>query len=200
MDFIDTVRGRRMVRDFEDRPVDPGIVDQLLELAASSPSAGNSQGWSFVVLEGPEQTARFWDTTLPVERRADFPWPGLLRAPVLIVPLAEPRAYVDRYSEPDKVRTGLGGGADRWAVPYWFVDTAFASMVVLLGAVDAELGALFFGLFDNEEALLRELGVPEGHRGLGAIALGYPANQQRPSRSAGRPRKSSEALIHRGGW
>ncbi len=200
MELTDAVRRRRMVRNFDDRPVAPAVVDELITLAARAPSAGNSQGWSFVVLEGSEQTSRLWDITLPVERRDTFPWPGLLRAPVLIVPLADPGTYLERYAEADKARTGLGEGEDRWSVPYWFVDTAFASMVVLLGAVDADLGALFFGLFDNEAALLTELGVPEGHRAVGAIALGYPASEQRASRSAGRPPKASEALIHRGGW
>lgn len=200
VEFSHAVRRRRMVRDFTDEPVPPEVVDELLDLATRAPSAGHSQGWSFVVLEGPEQTARFWDTTLPVEKRASFPWPGLLRAPVLIIPLAEPQVYVDRYAEADKARTGLGEGEERWPVPYWYVDTAFASMVVLLGAVDADLGALFFGIFSHEAELLVELGVPEGHRPVGAIALGHPAPDQRPSRSTRRGRTPLDEVVHRNGW
>ena len=152
------------------------------------------------MLEGAEQTARFWDVTLPSERRASFPWPGLLRAPVLVIPVAEPQAYVDRYAEPDKAGTGLGDSAEQWPVPYWYVDTAFASMVMLLAAVDAGLGALFFGIFNAEAEVLAELRVPSGYRPVGVIALGHPAPEQRPSRSARRGRRPVSSLIHRGGW
>ncbi len=93
------------------------------------------------MLEG-EETARYWDVTLPEAARAAFPWPGLLLAPVLLVPVGSPQAYVRRYAEPDKARTGLGAGVDAWSVPYWYVDTAFSAMVTLLAAVDEGLGAL----------------------------------------------------------
>jgi len=195
----DAIRRRRMVRAFHERPLPPGTLDHILELGLHAPSAGFSQGWAFVVLEGPEQTRRYWDTTLPADRRDGFPWPGLLSAPALIIPLAHAQTYVDRYGEPDKASTGLGDSADDWPVPYWLIDTAMSSMLLLLGAVDAELGALFFGIFDHEDALLAELGVPEGYQPIGTIALGYPADD-RPSGSTGRGRRPLDDVVHRGGW
>lgn len=188
-----------MVRAFTDEPVAPAVVDHLLDLARRAPSAGNSQGWHFVVLEGPDQTRRFWDVTLPAERREGFRWPGLLRAPVLVLPMADAGAYVERYAEPDKERTGLGAAAEAWPVPYWVVDTAFATMTLLHGAVEAGLGALFFGIFRKEERLLAELGVPAGIRPIGAVALGHPAPDE-PGRSAARPRRPVDEVVHRGGW
>ncbi len=199
MHLEDAIRRRRMVRSFHHRPLPPGTLDHILELGLHAPSAGFSQGWAFVVLEGPEQTSRYWDTTLPVERRDGFPWPGLLSAPALIIPLAHAQTYVDRYAEPDKASTGLGGSADDWPVPYWLLDTAMSSMLMLLGAVDAELGALFFGIFDHEDALLTELGVPEGYQPIGTIAVGYPADD-RPSGSTWRGRRPLDDVVHRGRW
>jgi nitroreductase len=84
-------------------------------------------------------------------------------------------------------------------VPYWWVDGGMAVHALLLGAVDAGLGALFFGLFDNEAAALAVLGVPPGWRALGAVALGWPVPDE-PGRSAGRPAPPPEAVVHRGGW
>ena len=49
---------------------------------------------------------------------------------------------------------GLGRSADDWPVPYWLVDTAMSSMLMLLAAVDDELAALFFGIFYHEDELL----------------------------------------------
>jgi nitroreductase len=44
----DVVVRRRMVRAFTDEPVDPVVVDELLDLGRRAPSAGNSQGTAFV--------------------------------------------------------------------------------------------------------------------------------------------------------
>lgn len=201
MEFADVVRSRRMVRSFEPRPVPAEVLDRVLDLARRVPAAGNTQGLDLVVLEGPEQTARYWDASLPVGRRASFPWPGLLDAPVLIVPVADPEAYVERYAEPDKARTGLGEGIDSWAVPYWYVDTAFAAMVALLAAVDEGLGALFFGQFEHEPAVKAALGIPADRRPVGTIALGYARpDGDRPSLSSRRPRRPLDDVVHRGRW
>jgi nitroreductase len=70
---------------------------------------------------------------------------------------------------------------------------------LLLAAVDAGLGALFYGLFDHEAAVLAALGVPAGYRALGAVALGWPAPDE-PGRSAGRPRPALGDVVHRGRW
>jgi nitroreductase len=189
-----------MVRSFDRRPVPIAEVDRLIDLARRAPSAGNTQACAFVVLSGGE-TARLWDVTLPAERRAGFRWPGLVDAPVVIVPVVRPGAYVDRYGEADKASTGLGSGEAAWPVPYWWVDAGMAVHGLLLGAVDAGLGALFYGLFEHEAAALAALGVPDGWRAVGAVALGWPApSGDAPSRSSSRPRPPLAEVIHRGGW
>lgn len=200
---IDEVAARRhMVRAFDPaRPVDPAVVDDLVAVACTAPSAGNTQGWHFVVLEGPEQCARFWDVSLPESRRATFTWPGLLDAPVLICPVGDPGAYVARYAEPDKATTGLGAATDAWAVPYWLTDTAFATMQLLLAATERGLATCFFGLFGRQQAVAEALGIPASMTPLGMVALGYRApGPHRPGRSAHRPHRSVDEVVHRGGW
>ena len=199
MELSTAVRRRRMVRSFDPAPVAPAVVDGLLDLARRVPSAGNSQALAFVVLEGAD-TTRLWDVTLPPERRATFRWRGLLDAPVVVVPVVEPAAYPRRYAEPDKAASGLGAATDDWPVPYWWVDGGMAVQNLLLAAVDAGLGALFYGLFGHEDAALAALGVPPGWRALGAVALGHPAGDDEPGRSAGRGRPPLSAVVHRGGW
>lgn len=200
-EFADVVRSRRMTRSFSDRRLPVGLLDELLDLSCRAPSAGKSQGWHFVVLEGAD-TARFWDATLPDERRPAFAWQGLLRAPAIVLPFADPTAYIDRYAEQDKAATGLGEGAHAWPVPYWTVDVSMAVMTLLLGAEDRGLGALFFAVFRGADALLADLGVPDHVELLGAVALGYrdEAADHRPGRSARRPRRRLDEVVHRGGW
>jgi nitroreductase len=200
MELVDAVRGRRMVRAYDGRPVPADVLDRVLDLAIRVPSAGNTQGLDLVVLEGA-QTSRYWDVTLPEPRRAAFAWPGLLRAPVLVIPVGDPGAYVRRYAEPDKARTGLGEATDRWGVPYWYVDTAFAAMVALLAAVDEGLGACFFGVPPVRiPAFREEFGVPERFRPVGCVSVGYPGDDDRRSPSLRRGRRPVEEVVHRGGW
>lgn len=187
-----------MVRRFRPESLDPSLVDELIDLATRAPSAGKSQGWYFVVLEG-EQTKSFWNVTLSDERRDSFAWPGLLDAPVIILPFADPQMYLARYSESDKARTGLGTSTAEWPAPYWTIDTSFAVMTLLLAATDRGLGALFFGVFNGEEEVRKIISAPAHLLLLGAVALGWPDDEPRQGRSAARPRRTSD-VIKRGGW
>ncbi|MEZ5178986.1 MAG: nitroreductase family protein [Acidimicrobiales bacterium] len=127
------------------------------------------------------------------------PLAGLLVAPVLVVVATRPGAYVDRYAEADKAATGLGAGADAWPVPYWWVDAGAAVEHLLLGAVEAGLGACLFGIFEHEAAVAEAFAVPADHRLVGTVALGHPAPDE-PGRSAGRPRRHLGDVVHRNRW
>jgi len=207
-DFRDLVTSRRMVRAFRTEPVDRDVLHGIVDLAARSPSAGKTQGWSIVALEGAS-TEVFWSATMSAETRAEFRWRHLLAAPLILLSFADPQAYLDRYSENDKSKTALGASVEAWPVPYWTVDASFATMTLLLAAHDAGLGALFFGVFRGEAELRRALGVPENLQLIGAIALGYerlPATNERDDAafsrgaSAARKRASAEEIIHFGTW
>jgi nitroreductase len=201
VELADAIRRRRMVRAYRPEAVDPSVVDHLCDLARRAPSAGNSQGLDLLVLEGADRVGAYWDVTLPAERRPGFRWQGLLHAPVLVVVAVRPGAYVDRYAEPDKSSTGLGAGADAWPVPYWWVDAGAAIEHLLLGAVDAGLGACLFGLFDHEAAVAERFGVPADRRLVATVSLGHPATDpEGPGRSAARPRRPLDEVVHRGAW
>ena len=197
MEFQDVVRKRKMVRSFTDEPIDPAVLGRIIANAQRAPSAGFSQGWAFLVLEGREETERYWAITMTPERRAEFGWPGLFRAPVLILCLSHKQAYLDRYAEPDK------GWSDRdetrWPVPYWDIDTGMAGLLILQTAVDAGLGALFFGA-QQQGALHTEFGIPDAYTVVGTIAIGHPAEADRPSPSLARGRRPAASVVHRGRW
>lgn len=199
MEFEHAVRQRRMVRSFTSEPVPVETVDEICDLARRAPTAGNTAGMDFLVLEGAGAAA-YWDVTLPAERRDGFAWPGLLTAPVLVVVWANLGGYLRRYREPDKERTGLGTGAEAWPVPYWFVDGGAAVMTMLLAAQDRGLGASFFGMFDHERAVRRRFGVPPDRRGVGTVAIGHPGGDDRPSSSTRRGRPPLDQVLHRSHW
>jgi nitroreductase len=202
MEFQEVVRRRRMVRNYSDRPVDTTVVERILANAMHAPSAGFTQGWAFLLLDTPEDVARFWEACTPGDA-ADEPdsWlRGMRTAPVVVVPLSNKAAYVGRYAEEDKGWTDRSEA--RWPVPYWHMDTAMASLLMLLTAVDAGLGACFFGVPGSRTKAFREaFGVPADFMPVGAITLGHRTDDLgSPGSSARRSRKPVEEVVHRGRW
>jgi nitroreductase len=197
-----------MVRSFSGRPVPGPLLERILDGALRAPSAGNTGGWDVVVLRGPSETDLFWDATTTSQWRMNSRrWPGLRKAPVAVVLFAHPGAYAERYAEPDKEGSGLGAGAgagqapdDVWPVPYWYVDTGFAALLLLLGAADAGLGGSFMGNFRGETDLAKALGVPGDRRYLGTVLLGEAGGDDPPSASLGRGRRRAEDVVHWGRW
>lgn len=215
MELHEAIQRRRMVRSFSSEPVHRETVRLLVDDALRSPTAGNTHGIAWLVLEG-DRTASYWSTTTTEEwRRTAKRWPGLSRAPVVALCLCSPRAYLARYGEPDKAGSGLGpsgnpagragdgeagGGESAWIIPYWFGDAAFSAMALLLGAVDAGLGACFLGNFRGEAELLSALGVEDGWRLFGSVLIGHPDGQDHRSPSLDRPAPPPGSRVRWGKW
>jgi nitroreductase len=199
MEFADVVRRRRMVRNYDpDRPVPDEVRDRILAHAIRAPSAGFSQGWGFLVLATPEERERFWAAATPTTQVWQRWLTNMRTAPLIVVPHSNKSAYLDRYAESDK------GWADRdearWPVPYWHIDTGFASLLMLLTAVDEGLGACFFGIPPERIPVFRaEFGVPDEFTPIGAITVGYRAQDVR-SGSLKRGRTSVDEVVHHGRW
>ena len=187
-----------MVRDYADTPVDPAIVDRALENATHAPSAGFSQGWAFLVLDQPEDVRRFWVAQIDDMDEPDSWLQGMMRAPVVILPCSSKAAYLDRYAEPDKGWTDRDEA--RWPMPFWHMDAAMASLLILQTATDAGLGACFFGVF-REPEVRREFEIPERYDPVGVITMGHRVDTLG---AAGSPTRRSRTpwsdVVHRGQW
>jgi nitroreductase len=202
MEFEEVVRKRRMTRRFSPDPIPQELLDELLSAGTRAPSAGFTQGIDLVVLTSAGARSRFWQVSSDESwRDRDESAAGLLAAPAIVVPVADPEAYAERYRDADKATSALfSRHVDAWPVPYWLVDAAYASMLLLLAATAQGLGALFFQLHAGESTVCHALGIPGERRLIGAIALGYPiaeASGGSPSRRARRPFAD---VVHREGW
>lgn len=186
-----------MVRSYQERPVPAEVLATVLDLATRAPSAGFSQGWDFLLLRAPADRELFWHITTDAASAPDRWLLGMRSAPVLIVCLADPQAYLDRYAEPDKGWTDRDPG--RWPVPYWHVDTGMAALLMLLSGVDAGLGGCFFGVpGERVDALRAAFGIPSDRQPTGVISLGYPAEADRRSPSLRRGRRPLGEIVHDG--
>ena len=122
----------------------------------------------------------------------------MMRAPVVIVPCSSKAAYLERYAEPDKGWTDRDEA--RWPMPFWHMDTAMASLLILQTAVDEGLGACFFGIPpEREAAVRREFGIPDDFDPIGVITLGHrPPDAAAPRGAAGSPTRRRPQAAGRG--
>jgi len=191
VEFQEVVRRRHMVRRFSDEPVSPESLDRILANAVRGPSAGFSQGQAFLVLTG-EDLKRFW--AVVAGAAAD---PALMAAPLVIVPMSAKRVYLDRYAQPDK--GWIDRDETRWPVPFWYIDTGMAALLILMTVVDEGLAALYFGIVPEDVGPFRAaFGVPDDHEPIGAIAIGH--NAEAAPRDLRARRRPAADVIHYGRW
>ena len=191
-----------MIRNYAETPVDRAVVDRALANATRAPNAGFSQGWAFLVLDTPDDVRRWWATTAdPADLEDPDDWlTGMMRAPVVIVPCSSKAAYLARYAEPDKGWTDRDEA--RWPMPFWHMDAAMASLLILQTAVDEGLGSCFIGIPPGRDHAVREeFGIPDAYDPVGVITIGHrvedTGNAGSPARRRRRPLKD---VVHRGGW
>lgn len=196
MEFSEVVRKRRMVRNFADEPVDLAVVEKMLDLARRAPSAGFTQGQSFVLITDPQ--TRLQAAELCGETSYDEMGFGrwISKAPVMVVPCTREDAYHERYQESDKV--DQDGKEIIWPVPFWFMDIGCSVMTLLLAVVDEGLAAGFAGC-PRMDDLRQLLGIPADVTPVGVIPIGHPAPDKR-SPSLKRGRKPKPQVIHYEKW
>jgi nitroreductase len=195
VEFSDLARRRRMVRSFDGTAVPGDLMAAWCELALSAPTAGNSAGVQFVVIEST-RVAHYFEAATDESwrlnaRRAD----GLLRTGGVVLALSNPDLYTERYSETDKAQSGLGD-QDAWPIPYWHTDAAMATMQLLLAAEDDNWATCFWGNFRHEAEILSLAGVAAPWRLFGSILIGRPDGNDVRSPSLDRdvPSRTSRVL------
>jgi nitroreductase len=196
MEFAEVVRRRRMVRDYSSRPLSPEVIERILASALRAPSAGFAQGWAFLALTDPGDRARFW----PFAPDRVEGTPTMQNAPLVVVALAHKDTYLDAYAEPGAPWPDRS--ESHWAAPYWFIDTGMAALLMLLTAVDEDLGACFFGIMpENIDGFRAEFQVPGGYHPIGAVSVGYRADKLAPQAAVYTERRRNAVdVVHRGQW
>lgn len=196
MQFADVVSRRSMVRRYRPDPVDPAVVEGIIDTARRGPSAGFTQGVDFVVVTDDASRHQVAEVCREAEHVARGRQPWVSAAPVHVVPCVQPDAYRRRYAEADKASSR---GAEGWDVPFWWVDGGAALMLLLLAAVDAGLGAGVLDIADRD-GLRDALGIPKDVEPLCLVTIGHPDALQPPSSAAHRPRRTLSDQLHGQHW
>ena len=195
MEFLEVVRRRRMVRRYLPEGVPDPVLRRVVETARRGPSAGYSQGQSFVVVTDPglrREIARLAGEGSYVAKGFQ-PW--VSEAPALVIVCTSEQDYHDRYRATDKLGPG---GELQWPVPFWYVDAGCSMMLLLLAAVDEGLAAGFLAL-KTYDGLRELLGIPTQVQPIGIVTIGKPAPDRR-SGSLDRGRRPAADVIHLDHW
>ena len=155
-EFDSVVKKRKMVRQYiQVKPIPQGIIDKLIANAHRAPSAGHTQVQEFIIVQDPLIKDKLGKSALNQEQ--------VFNAPLLIVVCSNTSRSVGRYGE-------------RGRNFYSIIDSAFASMLILLTAVNEGIGACFVGAFLDDK-ISEILELPKYVKPIGIITLGYPAEK-----------------------
>lgn len=199
MEFQDVVRKRRMVRHFTEETVAREAVERIVGIAQRAPSAGFSQGVSFVAVTDKklrEKVAQLAGEEGYTNNRLGPMHPFISEAPVQIVLCTSEKLYKDRYREPDKATPGEE--LMEWPSPYWHTDAGCAMMLLLLAAVDQGLSGAFVGLWDIH-GMRSLLDIPEHFHPVGIVLIGHGAPDVK-SPSLKRGRRELSEVLHYDHW
>ena len=182
MDLFELMMKRRSVRNFEDRPVPPEVVDRLLDAAVNAPSGGNIQPLSIVTVQGPEARSEL------AEMVGGQPW--VRNAPlsmVFCIDFFRVKRWAAGFGVEFMGEQALGSSLIAYA------DVMCAAQNVVILAESEGLGSVYIGTIQASMGHAREFfGMPEYVLPVMVLSLGYPR-----SVPSGIPKLDRSAIVHR---
>jgi nitroreductase len=173
MDVWTAIRTKRMVREFEKRPLDASHLERILDAGRHAGSSKNKQRWDFIVVQDAATLGRLAEVGPFAGHIA-----GAAAAVAIVTP--DPRA------------------ADASLSITW--DSGLAAENMLLAAWELGIGSCPATVY--EEPLAREiLGYPADRFCGYILSFGYPADPAeltRPPKAGGR--RSLDEVVHREAW
>lgn len=176
--LIETIKKRRSIRRYKDNPVPREMIEACVEAARYAPSASNTQGWRFFVVEGELKDRLVKDAMGGIV----VPNKWALTAPVVVVLAMKLSIVTDRI------------GAKMKDIDYHLVDAGIAGEHFVLQAAELGLGTCWIGWF-NKKAVRRLLDIPAGWDIPALITLGFPAEEPKPKER----RRLDDICTFRGG-
>ena len=154
MDALGLLKGRRSIRKYKSKPVEPEKLEKCLEAARWAPSASNKQPWEFLIVTEKETRKKL----------ADFHPFGkfVAESPTVFIPLTNPTIHPK----------------------YHHSDTALATLQFMIEAHSLNLGTCWAGVIgtDFEPKIKELLKIPPHLHVLALVAMGYADHTRTSSR------------------
>ena len=185
---IETIKKRKSVRLFEQKPVPKDIINTIIEAGNLAPSTGdekmreeggkkkkitNYQPWRFVVVEDPGFKEQLFQTIDPI--RVNFyesmkeTMPEMYAQGVRLYDVMDEPKDLVFYSAP-VILYVIGPAKNH-------IGCAMVCENIMLAAVSLDLGSCydgFGGMVTHNPEIVDKLELKEGERIYGPVLLGYP--------------------------
>lgn len=147
----------RQVRAYTDEPIEPAVVDAVVDAARWSGSSNNEQPWRFIVIRLPDTLRRLAEVGAPQTQ----PLRSAMAAIAIVLPDERDRVVSRAYDE--------GRAAER----------------IMVAATLLEIGAgITWIRADVRDTVRQVLGLPADRLVRTIVALGHPTEQARRPQSA----------------
>jgi nitroreductase len=169
MEAMEAILGRRSIRKYSDKPVTDAELKRLLEAGMAAPSGHNRQPWHFVVV-------RDRATLLEIPKFHNYS-KMLEQAALAIIVCGD---------------SELDGGTG-----FWVQDCSAATQNILLAAKAIGLGAVWLGVYPNENLVKGVKGllhIPDKIQPFCIISIGHPMEEKPPAN------RYIQDRIHAGSW
>ena len=169
VDYVDLLKMRRSIRDYEDKEVPLDTIRRIITESCLAPSSSNGQPWQFIVVNDREMIKRLSDESkrnlvADIERNPASPsrnYEAVLRE----------KSFNVFYNAPTLVF--IGGSK---AVRSLHVDCALAACYFMFAACERKLGTCWIalGMFIQDPDLRKLVGMPGDYQIVAPVVLGYP--------------------------
>ena len=177
--LLGMMKSRRSTRQFQDRAVEPEVLEKLLEAGRYAPTAENHQVVEYIILDKQKDA---------VEAKAVKQFRKILKVLVKIVPQLATQVIDDHFFFKGAPLVIIVSARSD-------VDAALARSYMEIMAESLGLGVLYSGFFITCYRLSRKLRnmirLPKGQKAVTCMVIGYPAvKYQRIA-----PRKGFKARV-----
>ena len=169
--FIEMLKERRSIRDYEDKDVSIKTIKEIIKESCLAPSSGNGQPWRFIIINKKEMMKKLSDECK-----------GNLIADLEKNPASPSKKYEAALRDPDfnifynaPCLVYILGRQNTLSLK---VDCSLAACYFMFSALERGLGTCWIGLggYVRDPELLKQTGMPEDYRIVAPIIIGYPKN------------------------
>jgi nitroreductase len=179
---MNSMKTRRTVRSYDERPLEQSLLDELLETACRASNTGNMQAYSIIVT----RSASVKEALSPLH----FNQPQVIQAPVVLTFCAD----FNRFTHWCEQRGALPGFNNIQAFTYAAIDAIITAQAFCTAAEEKGLGICYLGTTTyNAEGICRVLELPALVVPVTTVTVGYPREKASGPLS---DRLPLEAVVH----
>ena len=162
--MISTMKTRRSIRKYSDRPISDELINELLNVAMKASNTGNMQLYSVVETRSEEGKKKL--------APAHFNQPMITEAPVVLTFCADANQFV-KWAENRKAEAGFWNFQTFMAAT---IDSMLFAEAFVEAAEEKGLGICYLGTTTyNADQIIKILNLPKLVVPIVTVTVGYPA-------------------------